>query len=108
MKRVISALDNSLALNHARYRKPYRILMEYIKRLELVPEGPVWIYPEYPIGWYAIFGAHRRLWIISCKKNVLSLSIEPQAGMTISGGYRRGITRKFPQGTKRRKDDKKI
>jgi len=73
-------------IKELRYNKPLKRIKSELEKINLKPETEIEIYPIYPFDWYAIFGAHNRVYIFRSRRGVLKLiNIQPVHGFMKNG-----------------------
>lgn len=74
--------------NQLLYRHPADEVRAFFERAEIPLASDIWIYPNYPHGYYAVCGAYDRVWVFEKYRNRLVIaSIQPIRGFNMDGSF---------------------
>lgn len=75
-------------VNQISYKHPAHEVQAFFERAAITLASDVWIYPNYPHGFYAVCGAIDRVWIFEKYRDRLALvSIQPIRGFNLDGSF---------------------
>lgn len=67
------------------YWKEREQVVSLVALMEIVPQTDIWIYTDYPDGWYAVFGGEDKVYIVDEHKGKRHLSTQPVRGFNPNG-----------------------
>src|SRR5512135_331431 len=82
-------IERQFELDQIRYRKPILIIQRFLEYfMQIRPQAPILITPNYPVGWYAEVAAEDKVWTIECDRGEIKLSkVADLCGFTPNGQF---------------------
>jgi len=86
---LYSPMERRLVLEQILYKKPITIVNRFFEYfMQLRPQSPIRITPNYPIGWYADVVSEDKVWTIECYRGEIRLiKVADLCGYTSNGRF---------------------